>query len=250
MKEIIKKNKSAVLLFFLLSFLTKAIIAGNSIDSDSIFYHIYNQQYDRAELELHKLKNSIKPSTYFIYETDLKWWETLSFNKNEDFDAFEEYLNEKLTASAAKSNSNDGNLQELVCLNYLLRLMATTNQHLKMINVFFKLNRCLESFDINTLSQDEKNIYAIYKAVFNISKNKILLINTTNNADNIQVLKGFEHSKNIVHQTFAHYFLAKIYTELMKNSEEAQKHFKELYMLYPNNQFFRTEVTLFGGNEN
>lgn len=245
----LKKNKPAALLI-LLTLFANTIFAGDSINSDSIFFYVYNQQYDRAELELHKLKNSIKPSTYFIFETDLKWWETLSFNRKEEFEMFEEYLNERLSASKTETNSIEGNLQELVCLNYLLRLMAATNQHLKMINIFFKLNSCIDSFELTALSNDEKDIYIIYKAVFNISKNKILLINKTNNTKNIQVLKGFENSENIVNKTFAHYFLAKIYAELEKNPEEAQKRFKELYALYPNNQFFRTEATLFKGFEN
>ncbi len=238
----INKYKTTTFSFIVLSLFAKTIFAIDYNNTDSIFYYIYNQQYDRAELELADLKNSIKPSTYLLLDTDLKWWKALSSNKEKDFQIFEEYLAGKLTNTI--TYSFEDNLQELICLNYMLRLTGATNQHFKMLNYFFKLNRCIESFDSNSLSLDEKNIYSIYKAVFNISKNKILLINTKNNTENIQVLKGFENSQNIVHKTFAHYFLAKIYTELEKNPQEAQKHYHELNLMYPNNQFFRVALTL------
>lgn len=210
------------------------------LNTDSIFYHIYNQQYPTAEIELNNVKNSF--ISYFLLETDLKWWKSLLANNDNDFENFENYLNDKL--NVAKNHSNEPNFEELICLNYLLRLASVTKQHLKMMNYFFKLNNFIESFDSNSLSFDEKNIYSIYKAVFNISKNKIFLINAKNNIENIQVLKRFENSQNIVCKTFAHYFLAKIYMELEKKPQEAQKHYQKLNLLYPNNQFFQTSLTL------
>jgi hypothetical protein len=232
----------------LMSFLAEPIAANNPNfkNVDSIFYHIYNQQFDIAEMELSNSKIGLKSSIYFLLETDLLWWRTLSANSETAFAHFEEYLIKNLTYYSTPANVTS--LEKFVCLNYLLRMMATTNQHLKMINYFFKVNWYIDSFDNSSLSVEEKDIVSIYNAVFNIGKSKILFINSKNNLTNIAILKSYLNSQSIVNKTLSHYFLAKIYTDIENVPSESKIHYRQLCLLYPNNQIFKKAFELYGDN--
>ena len=122
--------------------------------------------------------------------------------------------------------------------------MAKKKQPLKMFNYFFRINKIIKTLDSSNLSPEEQSIFNIYKAVFNISKSKLLFLNTKIKNDNIIILKKYQESASLINKTITNYFLAKVYYELNKSPDQAKIHYLELCKLYPNNKIFRTALDL------
>lgn len=113
-----------------------------------------------------------------------------------------------------------------------------------MFNYFFRINKIIKTLDSSNLSPEEQSIFNIYKAVFNISKSKLLFLNTKIKNDNIIILKKYQESASLINKTITNYFLAKVYYELNKSPDQAKIHYLELCKLYPNNKIFRTALDL------
>ena len=233
--------KNLIFLFALIGLLiNKSKVYGYENKVDSIFFHIYNQQFDKAENELAYSKQKLKPLEYNLLTTDLFWWKAISSNKENDFKILESYLSKKLSTSEKSSFGN--NLNDLIYLNYSLRLMSINSQSLKMLKYFIRINKFIDSFDNSNLSIEEQNIFEIYKAIFNFSKSKLFFTGTQFKNDNIKILKKHLRSSNLLNKTIACYFLAKIYSEIEKLPEQAVEYYSKLCQLYPNNMIFKNEL--------
>jgi hypothetical protein len=142
--------------------------------------------------------------------------------------------------------ASENKLEELVYLNYLIRLMSIRNQYLKMFGYFIQINLLFETIDIDNsdFSDEERNIFEIYKVIFYISKSKLVFTKPQYKYDNIEILKGYMESSSLVNKTISCYFLAKIYSEIEKSPEQTLQYYNQLCNIYPNNKIFRNELSL------
>lgn len=209
--------------------------------TDSIFYYIYNQQFDKAEKGLQLYRNTLQPNLYHLYETDLLWWQTLSQAQSSDFSALEKFLQQQL--NRLDTNSLNRGIEELIYLNYLMRLKAIQNQPLKMFTYYLQIQKLINNFDQTRLSREERSIYEIYTAVFNVGKSK-LLMNPKLRAHSIEQIKKHQNSSQQSIQTIAYYFLAKIYFDIEKSPQQAGAYYSLLCARYPNNIIFRNDLNL------
>jgi len=208
--------------------------------TDSIFYLVYNQEFGAAEVALIQSKNKLNPLIYILLTIDLFWWKTICSNHIDNFDSFENQLKMKLKNA---ENLNKRNyLEELIYLNYLIRITSIRNQYLKIPVYFIRLNSCFEKVNNSGYSVEEQNIFEIYKAIFNIGKSKYLLTKPGQKNDNIKILKKHCESQNIINKTIDCYFMAKIYSEIEKSSEQSLPYFNQLCVLYPENIIFQNEL--------
>lgn len=208
--------------------------------TDSIFCLIYNQEFSAAEVALNQSKKKLNPLIHNLLTIDLIWWKTICTNHIDNFDSFENQLKMKLKNA---ENLNKRNyLEELIYLNYLIRITSIRNQYLKIPVYFIRLNSCFGKVDNSGYSIEEQNIFEIYKAIFNIGKSKYLLTKSGQKNDNILILKKHCESQNIISKTIACYFLAKIYSEIEKIPEQAMSYYQILCHLYPNNMIFQNEL--------
>ena len=209
--------------------------------SDSIFYYIYNQQLSKAEKSLQLYRNSLQPDLYRLYKTDLLWWKTLSQTQVNDFSEMEMFLQQQLNR-LEKDLSNSG-IEELIYLNYFMRLKAIENQPFKMFGYYLRIQKLISNFDQSRLSPEEQRIYEIYTAVFNVGKSK-LLMNSKLRAYSIEQLKKHQHSSQTNIQTIANYFLAKIYFDIEKSPKQAEVYYAFLCARYPHNTIFRNDLRM------
>lgn len=221
--------------------ITKNFTCLKKNETDSIFFLIYNQDFQKAEDLLSNSTVILKPIEYNLLTTDLFWWKALSVNNENDFNALESYLLKKLGTSEKLNNRNY--LEELIYLNYLIRLMTIKNQYVKILKYFFQINSIVEKVDNSVLSGEEQNIFEIYSAVFNITKSKFFFTKQQFRFENIQILKKYMASSNQIHKTISCYFLAKIYAEIEKSPDQSLLYFSFLNNLYPENKIFRHELT-------
>lgn len=212
----------------------------NRNDTDSIFFLIYNQEFSTAEAALSLSRKNLKPLIYNLLNSDIIWWKAISSNKENDFKILENDLFKKLSNSEKLSSANK--LERLVYLNYLMRLMSIRNQYLKMFGYFLQINSLIETIDNSGFSDEERDIFEIYKAIFYISKSKLLFTKPQFKYDNIEILKRYLESSNLINKTIACYFLGKIYFEIEKSPEQAIKYYSKLCQLYPNNMIFKNEL--------
>lgn len=211
-------------------------------ETDSIFFLIYNQEFSTAEAALSHSRNNLNPLIYNLLNTDLIWWKAISSNKEKDFKILEKDLSKKLSNTGKLASENK--LEELVYLNYLIRLMSIRNQYLKMFGYFIQINSLIETVDNSNFSEEERNIFEIYKAIFYISKSKLVFTKPQYKYDNIEILKGYMESSSLVNKTISCYFLAKIYSEIEKSPEQTLQYYNHLCNIYPNNKIFRNELSL------
>ncbi len=238
---------SLSLLFFFSVFILDAQISFSSskgkinkeIIADSIFYHIYNLNFEKANIKLQTEKKHLSyiASNWLLCE--LKWWEVIQEQEDTSlYYEFQIYLEEKLEAVPKLKEENK--LIEMVYLNYMLRLLAMKDKSLKMLKYLIQINRFIKEFDPNSLKLFEKDLYAIYHSVFLISKNKLKIFNRYNEQVLIDNIIERTKSSRIIIKTTAQYFLIKIFIEIKETPELAKAYIDDFQRQYPNNPVFST----------
>ena len=219
----------------LVSAVSQADIAGDE-NFQRIFRLIYHQRFTEAEREINSPGNFTDPLQKKVLLLDLKWWKALSSEKNPDFSAFEEELAENVTL--IKEGTCSHKLFEMIILTYSLRLSAKKGQIFSMLGHMYKINQMIQHFDDSDLEGHDRDIYQIYKAVFQVGKSKLILFNSQLKNQGMQTLESYLDSPNIVVRTVAHYSLAKIYFEIDKSFEKSGFYFQKLCLMYPDNKIF------------
>ena len=107
-----------------------------------------------------------------------------------------------------------------------------------MLGHMYKINQMIQHFDDSDLEGHDRDIYQIYKAVFQVGKSKLILFNSQLKNQGMQTLESYLDSPNIVVRTVAHYSLAKIYFEIDKSFEKSGFYFQKLCLMYPDNKIF------------
>jgi hypothetical protein len=215
--------------------------ASGTTQTDSIFYYIYNQEFKQAERSLQKDRSNLPPNLYHLYETDLRWWKTLSQPQPNNFLGLEAFLQQQL--KRLENHSFNPGIAELITLNYLMRLKAIQNQPFKLFTYYLRIQKLINNFDQSLLSPEERSMYEIYTAVFNVGKSK-LLMNVKLRDDSIEQIKKHQDSSQTNIQTIAFYFLAKIYIDIEKSPRQAAFYYSRLCARYPNNAIFRNDLRL------
>jgi hypothetical protein len=229
----------SISLFFILSFFPDALFAGNEKDktTENIFFLIYNQHFGEAENKLVQSKPVLTHLNYMILEIDLRWWKAISSDAKVDF----ELLEKKLSTYSKESEGLSGpaRLEELVCLNYQFRLATFRSQPLKMIHYFLKINHFVEQTEFSSLPLEGRDLFSLYKAIFSYGKSKIFFLSPNIRSESLAILKNYAGSSDLVNQTIANYFLARIYIETEKSPILAKPYYEWLFKMYPDNKIFR-----------
>lgn len=247
-----------VLLFEMLTILTLTFVGFNSFavngnernpnrkKADSIFFQIYNSEYPAAEIALIQSKKEIDPLICELLTLELMWWKTLSINQKQDFLRLEQSLKDGL--NKVKISGTKNSLQELIYSSYMLRLLTMRNEYLKIPKYYFQINSIVGTINNSAFSPTEKNMFEIYSAVFNMGKSKFVFSRTNSKNANINTLIKYEKSTDFIERTISTYFLGKVYSDIEKMPENAIPCFKRLHTLFPNNDFFVTEIKKFERN--
>jgi len=224
-------------LIILLSVSSESSASNNPDKSfEKIFDLIYKQQFSDASHELLQSKKRLDRWEYHILNLDLLWWEMISADSTDDYERLESALANH--SSDLRDIENPDTLEELINLSYSLRLAAVKkNSLLVMLNIF-RINRIIERMDIDRLSMEQKEIFNIYTALFNISKSKLFFPGSKLRRESIEILESNLSSINPVYQTISCYFLSKVYLEMDKSPEKARIYCKQLCKIYPGNKIF------------
>jgi hypothetical protein len=217
--------------------------ANNENESlNRVFKLIYNQKFDSAMSELFISRNNLNPLKYKMLELDLYWWKALSSNSENDLNHFENIL-AKHFSGALNQNDSD-KLGELICLSYSFRLSAIKNHYFSMMLNMIKMNKIVKQVEIDKMPGEEREIFMIYTAVFNIGKSKLFFNNPRLYNESIKVLERNITSINLVYQTISNYFLSKIYIEIEKVPAKAKVYCERLCKMYPGNEIFAHNLDL------
>jgi hypothetical protein len=230
-------------LVFLFSVHSKSQNPVTKLPIDTIFCFIYNQQFEKAERELDILQKKSDNTDYIILMIDLNWWKSVKKINVHDFTNFKVVLHqitEKLKVVKAKNELN-----HLILLSYSMRMAAHEDRYISMIGSFNKINRIIEILDSQPLTQHEKEIYELYKAILGIFKSKVFFYNSPGlRKESIATLENNSKSTQIIQKTIANYFLAKVYLELEDNPSKSIAYFKRLNQMYPHNSIFTDYIKL------
>jgi hypothetical protein len=230
-------------IFFLLfiGFTNTVIFSSETTDVEkdsinSIFFYIYNQEFDLAEKELKANKESLKYFTNNWLYCDLLWWKAISKNDQKSLNKLQLFLEKKLLLIDEKSEEEK--LIKIVYINYLMRIAAIKKQNFRTLKYFFQINRFYKRFDSSLLNPFQKDLYNVFLSVFTISKNKYILFNKEDEDPHFKILENYANSNDLITKTMAQYFLIKIYTDIKETPKPAKIYAKALFKQYPKNKVF------------
>jgi hypothetical protein len=203
---------------------------------NSIFFHIYNQDFDLAEKEIDLHQDDLTDFTNNWLSCDLMWWKAISKADEGSFDKLQKYLEDQLNNINKDPKANK--LMKMVYINYLMRLAAIKNQSYKTLKYFLKINKFHDKFDSDSLDSFQKDLYNIFHAVFVISKNDFLFFNKEKEESYFKTLDQYANSNQLIVKTMAQYFLVKIYLDIKETPQLAKTYLKTLCSQYPNNKVF------------
>jgi hypothetical protein len=235
------KRVTRLCLFFIVSVFTFHVNA-NEAEFNRIFSLIYNQQYAEAKTELEFSTGKLDILESNMLHLDLYWWKAINNNNPGDYQKLEQILAEGLKKYGKSQSENSFN--KLIFMSYSLRFSAFKNRYISLIGNMFKINQIIENLDTCALSQRNREIFNIYKAIFYICKSRFIIFNSELIKKSITTLEKGTNSSDLPVKTVSSYFLAKVYLEIEKSPDKAKKHFKWLLDLYPGNKIFQTYYDL------
>lgn len=209
---------------------------------EEIFILIYKQEFKEARLELDRSKDKLDKWEAQVLDLDLLFWKAISTDRQDDFDNLETGL--RTYSSAVRKGDATDQLSELISLSYSFRLQAIKGRFIAMMTDFFRINHLVQHFDTAALDQEQKEVYNIYLALYNIGKSKLLFNNQKVKEESIRILEDCLNSSNPVYQTSAQYFLSKIYLEVDKSPADARVYCEQLCSSYPTNKIFIHNLAL------
>lgn len=226
-------SKTLIFLFFLSSSFVLANEEKTIIED--IFFHIYNEEFDLAKNKLESNKKYINDFSFTFLNSDLMWWIAIKKNDKKTYSDLEKYFENKLK-NLKKSKKKQ--LQEMIYLNYLIRLSALQNNKTDLLVYFFRLNSFIDTFKSNTLTMEQNRLFNLYHSVFLISKKKYTLFNDINTDNEIQKIKKFTKSTNLIEKTLSLYLLSKIQMDIINKPRLAEENILELQKVFPKNTTF------------
>jgi len=163
------------------------------------------------------------------------WWIAIKKNDKKTFRDLQKYFENTLKN---KKKSKNKHLQEMIYLNYLIRLSAIQNNKTDLLIYFFRLNSFIDSFKRNTLSMEQTRLFNLYHSVFLISKSKYIPFYAINIENEIQKIQKYSKSNNLIEKTLSLYLLSKIQIDIMNKPQLAKENISELLKIFPKNTTF------------
>lgn len=218
-------------------FLSSSFLLANEEQTiiEDIFFHIYNEEFDLAKKKLDSNKKNITDFSFSFLNSDLMWWIAIKKNDKKTFRDLQKYFENTLKN---KKKSKNKHLQEMIYLNYLIRLSAIQNNKTDLLIYFLRLNSFIDSFKSNTLSMEQTRLFNLYHSVFLISKSKYIPFYAINIENEIQKIQKYSKSNNLIEKTLSLYLLSKIQIDIMNKPQLAKENISELLKIFPKNTTF------------
>ncbi len=227
----------------LLLFLSISLVTG-AAETDSVasrvFELIYQQDLAAAEQQLEAGKNNLNDFYYLFLNLDLHWWKYRTSNSNADAKALEDLIDEQ---NGLEVFSDLEKMNRLLVKSYQLRYEKRKLKLFGMLVTRTDIKNLIGKIELDKLpvSVEESKLFESY-VIMSQYVEDINFLGLQNNSDEryvkLQRMEEFADDENLMLNTVARFFLARMYQKVEKEPQTGLKHYRILTAKYPTNVTF------------
>lgn len=234
--------KRVLLLFLLFSgILSVAKAENNDSIASRVFTLIYEQNLPEAEKTLHSAENQLNEFYNTFLNLDLHWWKYRTTYSKENSKQLDKLIKQSILP---ETDTYEKKMLQIVVKSYQLRYEK------KKFNIFGLLSARSDIRDLirdiekenPPLTGDEHKLFESYVIMYQYIENiNFFVANAKKSAAREKKLKRMEKfadEDNVILNTVAHFFLARMYQKVEDKPEVGIEHFRILTNQYPTNKTF------------
>ena len=230
--------------FFFVFLLTSINLSARTFSNDSIanrvFQLIYQQNLTQAEKTYRNGKNELNEFYRTFLNLDLYWWKYRTTYSKENQNKLKDLIDASLLT---ETNTYEKKMLQIIVLSYKLRYDK------KRFNVFGMLSARSDIKDLIAAIEkedppfngNEQKLFESYVIMYQYIENINFFANAKKSETREKKLKRMEKfaaEDNLILNTVAHFFLARMYQKIEDEPAIGLKHFKILTSEYPTNKTF------------
>jgi len=231
-------------LFTLLIFLFVFVFAGKASNSDSIasrvFTLIYDQNLRAAETTLKSGSTELNDFYNLYLNLDLHWWKYRTTYSRENSQALDELIDASILP---ETDTYEKKMRQIMVKSYQLRYDKKKFNLFGMLSARSTIRDLIAEIENEDppLSGDEQKLFETFIIMYQYIENVNFFANEKKSAEREKKLKRMEkftEEENVILNTVAHFFLARMYQKIEDEPEKGLKHYKILTHQFPSNKTF------------
>lgn len=228
-----------ILLFLAITITAKA--ENNDSIANRIFTLIYQQNLSEAEKTLLSAENQLNEFYTTFLNLDLHWWKYRTTYSKENSKKLDELIEKSILP---QTNSYEKKMLQIVVKSYQLRYEK------KKFNIFGLLSARSDIRDLirdiekenPPLTGDEHKLFESYVIMYQYIENINFFVDNAKKSaareKKLKRMEKFADEENVILNTVAHFFLARMYQKVEDKPEVGIEHFRILTSQYPTNKTF------------
>ncbi|MDX8337976.1 hypothetical protein SLH46_02200 [Draconibacterium sp. IB214405] len=230
--------------FFFIFLLTTLNSSGSTLNNDSIANRVFTLIYEQNLTEAEKIYTSGKDELNEFYRTflnlDLHWWKYRTTYSKENSDKLDQLIDASILP---ETDTYEKKMRQIIVRSYQLRYDK------KKFNIFGMLSARSDIRDLIAdiekeappFTGDEQKLFESYVIMYQYIENINFFANAKKSEAREKKLKRMEkfaEEDNVILNTVADFFLARMYQKIEDKPEVGLEHFKILTRKYPTNKTF------------
>lgn len=208
--------------------------------ASQVFTLIYQQDLTTAEHYLEVEKYKLSDFYYLFLNLDLHWWKYRISNSKTDARALEKLIDDQNRQEIVTDLEK---MSRLIVKSYQLRYEKKKLNLIGMLSTRSDIQNLINELktDQLSISTDELKLCESYMIMYEYIENINfwrLQDNSGERQKKLQKMEEFAADDNLMLNTVARFFLARMYQKVEKEPQTGLKHFKILTAKYPTNTTF------------
>lgn len=234
-------KKSLFVLFLLTTaFVLKTKASNNDSLVNRIFVLIYEQNLNEAEQLFLQNKNQINEFYQTFLNLDIHWWKYRTQTTSENSHA----LNELIDASELPETKNyEQKMRQIIVKSYELRYAKKQFNIFRLLSARSEIRELIGAIEkaAPPFTGYQQKLFESYVIMYRYIENINFFANARKSEARQRILiqmEKFANEPNVVLNTVAHFFLARMYQQIEDEPQKALIHFRILTQRYPTNKTF------------
>lgn len=214
--------------------------ANNETAAIRIFTLIYDQNLTEAEQTLNAEKTELNDFYFTFLNLDLHWWKYRTTYSKENSNKLDQLIDSYILPETKTMNEK---MRQLIVKSYQMRYAKKKFNIFEMLSARSDMKDLIEEIENenHVISGNEQKLFESYLIMFQYIENINFFSNQKKSDERVKKLKRMEkfaNEENVMLNTIAHFFLARMYQKIEKEPEKGLEHFKILTAKFPTNTTF------------
>ncbi len=234
----IKQLYIALLILFSVNF--SAVSANNDSISSRVFTLIYKQNLTEAEATLQAGNGQLNDFYKLFLTLDLHWWKYRTTYSRENSRKLDELIEKSILP---ETNTYERKMRQIIVKSYQLRYAKKKFNIIGMLLARSDIRDLIGEIEKEAppFSGDEQKLFETYVIMYQYIENINFFSNEKKSAERVKKLsrmEKFAQEDNVMLNTIAHFFLARMYQKIERQPKIGLSHFQILTKKFPTNKTF------------